>query len=314
MTHSKFYRGYLLLGALLLLTVVSSLIVTSSLLFTSQTAASTDALFSLQAQYISHAGIERGILRFKQNPGTYWGEGPIIYGSGRFIIGVFTTDANGQPLTNQYRISSTGLINNGTNSFSRNNEVIAGFAGGTFSDHFIDLSNFPNTGPNGDTFNGDCPPRIDKTTIQRLGGTVSIDNTQNAPASPGGALRARVTTVNSRLTQYLEHVLTPSYSAGQILNISFYYKKDDGTKALKDLMQALDLVASDNTIYRVWSNCSKVDIPWSFVNTAFTVPSNKTITKLRLGFDIYNGNKTQTLQAYFDALSITSSAQLTVIW
>lgn len=314
MIYTKSYRGYLLLGALLLLTVVSALIVTSSLLFTSQTAASTDALFSLQAQYISHAGIERGILRFKQNPGTYWGEGPIIYGAGQLTIAVFTTDTNGQPLNNQYRISSTGLINNGTGSFSRSHEVIAGFAAGIFNDHFIDLNNFPNTGPNGDTFNGDCPPRTDNTTVQRLGGTLTIDNTQNAPASPGGALRARVTTANSRLTQYLEHVFTPGYNAGQILNISFYYKKDDGTKALKDLMQALDLVASDNTIYRVWSNCSKSDIPWSSVNTTFTVPINKTITKLRLGFDIYNGNKTQTLQAYFDALSITSSAQLTVIW
>lgn len=314
MTPIKSYSGYLLLGALLLLTVVSTLIVTSSLLFTSQTAASTDALFSLQAHYISHAGIERGILRFKQNPGTYWGEGPIIYGSGQLTIAVFTTDAYGQPLNNQYRINSTGLIDNGANRFIRGNEVIASFTGGAFNDHFIDLGNFPNTGPNGDIFNRACPPLTNNTTAQSLAGTLSIDNTQNAPASPGGALRARVTAANGRLTQYREHPFTLGYTADQILDIRFYYKKDNGTRALRTLMQALDLVASDNTVYRIWSNCSLQDIPWSLVNTAFTVPSNKTITKLRLGFDIYNGNKIQTLQSFFDALSITSSAQLTVIW
>ena len=304
-------RGSLLIVAVVMVVVIGFLGSAVSFLAVSQVSSNVNQARASQALFIAESGLERGIRQWSLSPGTYTGEGPLVFGDGDFTISVNTTDALGNSLpANQRRITSSGRVATQGGNAVRVTEVIAQLGAGGFNDPFNDISGWPGSGPRGrDNFNQSCPPRVDNTRRASNDGTVSHDPGENAPGSSGGALRAEVDgrARNADLTGYREAALSPPYGPGSALTLDFWYKKIQLRSRPREMMMAVDLVASDGTVYRLWSECNRRDIPWTNVSLNWTVPAGKTIDGIRLGYHILmrGRGRRATNAVLFDEVSLS---------
>lgn len=290
----KRQRGALLIIAVVLIVVIGFLSAVVTSLSVGQVDADQDYARSTEALYLAESGLERGIYQWLQNPSAYTGEGPTALGSGTFTVTVSTTDATGAPLpSNQRRIDSVGQVATAGGSAARSTEVIAQISGWQINEPFPDINNWLTAGPSGDNFYVGCSLNGSHITSPYTQGTISFDSTNNAPGSTGGAFRAQVVagTSGEELAGYREHAFASPLVSGQSITLGLWYKKILGAPTPSNMMMAVDLVASDNTVYRLWSDCTVSDIAWTSASVAWTVPAGKTIDRLRLAYDIHNGNK-----------------------
>ena len=293
MKSLKRQRGSLLIIAVVMIVIIGFLSTVITSLSVGQGNADLDDAGSTQALYLADSGLERGIRQWLQNPGTYTGEGPVSFGSGTFTVTVSTTDASGAPLSaNQRRIDSAGEVATAGGTAKRTAEIIAQTAGWQFNEPFPDLNNWLTTGPNGDTFYIGCSLNGLHTTVPYTQGSAFVDATENAPGSTGGAFRAQVVAGKNReeLGGYNERTLTDPLLSGQSISLNFWYKKILGVPTPLDMMMAIDLVATDGTVYRPWSDCTVGDVAWTSLSVPWTVPAGMTIDRIRLSYYIQNAN------------------------
>ena len=305
-------RGSLLIIAVVMIVIIGFLSTVITTLSVGQASADQDAARGAEAFYVSESGLERGIHQWLQNPGSYTGEGPTALGSGTFTVTVSATDAAGTPLPgNQRRIDSLGQVAAVGGTATRTAEMIAEAAGWGTNEPFPDINNWLSTGPGGDTFYVGCMLSGASTTSPYAQGTVAYDAADSAPGSSGGAFRAEVTAGNSleQLGGYNQRTLSYHLAGGQSITLDFWYKKVLGTPTPNAMMMALDLVASDNTVYRPWSDCTVGSSAWTFASVPWTVPAGKTIDRIRLSYYLQNGNGSGPVAAsaeLFDQLVLYS--------
>ncbi len=304
-------RGSLLIVAVVMIVVMGFLGSAVAFLATSQVSSNVNQAHASKALFIAESGLERGMRQWSLSPSTYTGEGPVVFADGDFTISVSTNDASGNPLpANQRRISSSGRVATQGGNAVRVTEVIAEISAAGVSEPFNDISAWPTAGPAGDTFNRACPPTVDNITAPASTGWVTYDPTENAPGSTGGAFRAEVdaTVANGRLSGYREHGLPAPFAAGDNLLLDFWYRKIRDKGKTDNMMMAIDLVASDNTVYRLWSDCQIQKINWTNTSLNWTVPAGKSINRIRLAFDVKNDNKVKKNEAYavlFDEVNLS---------
>lgn len=302
-------RGSLAITAVILIVLVGAVMVLSANVYVGTQRSAGDGGASVQALALADAAIERGVGRWVQSP-SYTGEGPVSLGRGSFTVTTANTDFSGAALpANQKRFIGTGTLGTGEAAITRTLSAIFATGGGaSLVDSFANLSNWPALGPSGNSFALGCSG-TGSTTTQSLDGTTGLDFTNNAPGSTAGsaALKIEVTSKKDRRTGYYQHTLATPATAGTTLTLGLKYAKTIGTTAPLDMLMALDVVASDNTVYRVWSHCGLTTLPWTTVNNfSWTVPATKTINRLRLGFDIRNSASRNALQRmWFDDVRIT---------
>jgi hypothetical protein len=303
----KRQRGALLIIAVVLIVVIGFLVSVVTSLSVGQVDADQDYARSTEALYLAESGLERGIYQWLQNPGTYTGEGPTALGSGTFTVTVSTTDATGAALpSNQRRIDGVGQVAAAGGSVARTTQAIVQLGNGAgFTEPFPDINNWLTVGPSGDRFYTGCSLSGSNTRSPLTQGSVSFDSTENAPGSSGGAFRAEVTAGNNgeQFGGYRQFTLSSSLAAGDNITLNFWYEKIRGRPAPNNMMMAIDLVASDNTVYRLWSNCTAGNIAWTSDSVAWTVPAGKTINRIRLGYYFRNSNGGRSRRA-------TASAEL----
>ena len=307
--HSQ--QGSLLIVAVVMIVVIGFLGGAVSFLVVSQVSSGVDQARSDEANYIAESGLERGIRQWSLSPSAYVGEGPVAFGRGSFTIALSANDVLGNPLpANQRRITSSASVpSQGGNAVSTM-ETVAQINSASFTDPFPNISGWPSVGPSGDPFNRACPPTADNITAPANTGWVTYDPTENAPGSTGGALRAEVNTTvaNGRLSGYRQRNLAAPYVAGSNLALDFWYMKIRDKGKTDTMMMALDLVATDNTVYRLWSDCQIKKINWTNVNLNWSIPAGKTLDRVRLSFDVKNDNKVKKNEAYavlFDHIILT---------
>jgi hypothetical protein len=111
---------------------------------------------------------------------------------------------------------------------------------------------------------------------------------------------------------YNERTLDYPLLSGEKISLNFWYKKILGQPTPLNMMMAIDLVASDGTVYRPWSDCNVSDVAWTSISVPWTVPSGMTIDRIRLSyyFQNANGKKKDTIGAaaseLFDQLVLFS--------
>ena len=284
--HSQ--RGSLMIIAVVLIVIIGFLASTAAYLSVSQARSGLDTARSAEAMYLAESGLEHGTYQWLANPTTYTGGGPTAFGNGSFTVTVNTTDANGAVLpANQRRIISVGLVANVGGAATRTAEVIVQ-SGGGFTEPFPNINNWLASGPAGNPFNTSCPPTTTNITTPSTQGTASYIATDNAPGSTGGAYQAAITAASGQNTfsGYNQRTLTSALTSGMNITLSFAYKKILGTPTSADLMMAVDMVATDNTVYRLWSNCTLANINWTTVSVPWIVPSGKSVNRIRLGYFI----------------------------
>lgn len=290
----KRQRGALLIIAVVLIVVIGFLSAVVTSLSVGQVDADQDYARSAEALYLAESGLERGIYQWLQNPGAYSGEGPTALGSGTFTVTVSATDATGAALpSNQRRIDSAGQVATAGGTAARTAEAIVQLGnGGGFTEPFPNINNWLTAGPSGDRFYTGCSLNGSNTRSPLTQGSVSFDSTQNAPGSSGGAFRAAVIAGNrgEQFGGYRQVTLTSPLAAGDNITLNFWYEKIRGRPIPNNMMMAIDLVASDNTVYRPWSDCTVGNIAWTSASVAWTVPAGKTIDRIRLGYYIRNAN------------------------
>jgi hypothetical protein len=286
-------RGSLLIIAVVMIVVVGFLASVVAFLSVGQLSTGTDSGSSTEALYLAESGLERGVRQWLQNPGTYLSEGPVTLGSGTFTITVSATDAAGAALpANQRRIISVGQVAATGGMAAHTTEAIVQLGGGGgFTEPFPDINNWLTAGPSGDRFYTGCSLSGSNTRSPLTQGTVSFDPANNAPGSTGGAFRAEVVAGNNReqLGGYREFTLPSPLAAGDNITLDFWYMKVRGRPTPGNMMMAIDLVASNNTVYRPWSDCSTGNINWTAASVAWTVPNGRTIDRIRLAYYIRNG-------------------------
>ena len=293
MKNLKQQRGSLLIVAVILIVVMGFLATVITSLSVGQGNADIDDAGSTEALYLADSGLERGIRQWLQNPSTYSGEGPISFGGGDFTVTVSTTDSSGAPLSsNQRRIDSVGEMTTVGGTAKRTAEIIAQTAGWQFNEPFPDINNWLTTGPNGDTFYIGCNLNGQHTTVPYTMGSIYVDTSENAPGSTGGAFRAEVVAGKNReeFGGYNERTLDYPLLSGEKISLNFWYKKILGQPTPLDMMMAIDLVASDGTVYRPWSDCNVSDVAWTSISVPWTVPSGMTIDRIRLSYYLRNAN------------------------
>lgn len=290
MKTPKSQRGSLLIIAVVMIVVVGFLSTVTAFLSVSQVDAGAETDRSAEALYLAESGLERGIRRWLQNPTTYSGEGPVALGGGNFTVSVSTTNDAGVALpANQRRIISLGKAA----SAARTTEAIVQLGGGDgFVEPFPNLNNWPTVGPDGDRFYVGCSLNGTNTRSPYTEGTVAVDFTENAPGSSGGAFRAEVTAGRrgEELGGYYERTLSTRFTRGDDITLDFWYKKVMGSPTPSNMMMAIDLVATNDTVYRVWSDCTANNIGWTAASVTWTVPNGRTIDRIRLSYDIQNRN------------------------
>lgn len=289
MTTPHSQRGSLMIIAVVLIVIIGFLASTAAYLSVGQARAGLDTARGTEALYLAESGLEHGVYQWLANPGVYTGGGPTALGNGSFTVTVNTTDFNGALLpANQRRISSMGAVANVGGAATRTAEVIVQTGGSGFTEPFPNINNWLATGPAGNAFNTSCPPTVTNITTPSTQGTASYTATDNAPGSTGGAFRAAITTSSGKNTfsGYNQRTLTAPLAAGTNITLSFAYKKVLGTPVADDLMMAVDMVATDNTVYRLWSNCTPANVNWTSVSVPWTVPGGKTVNRIRLGYFI----------------------------
>ena len=295
-------RGSLMIIAVVMIVVVGFLSSVAAFLSVSQLSASTDNNGSVEALYLADSGLERGIRQWLQNPGTYVSEGPVTLGNGTFTITVSATDATGAPLpANQRRIVSLGQVAAAAGTAERSTEAIVQLGGGGFTEPFPDINNWLTAGPSGDRFYLGCSLSGSNIRSPYTQGSVFVDLTDNAPGSTGGAFRAEgfAGSNRERLGGYRERSLSTPMAAGDNITLDFWYKKIRGSPTPSNMMMAIDLVATDGTVYRPWSDCTVGDVAWTSLSVPWTVPAGMTIDRIRLSyyFQNANGKKKDTIGA-----------------
>lgn len=308
MHHSQ--RGALIIAAVFLVVVVGLLASIMTSLFAGNLRAGTERAGVTAALALAESGLERGARELTLAPAAYTGEGPVPFGNGSFTITVSDLDAGGSPLPpGQKRVISTGAVPTVDDTLARTVDAVVTLSGILFSDSFPDIANWPTSGPSGDAFNRACTGS-DITTTAATQGTVSHDPVEDG-GSGDGSFTARTVAGNSgeRLTGYREHALSQALGAGTSVSLDFSYAKFKGKPNPAAMMMAIDAVATDGTVYRLWSDCGTTPVNWQTAATIFwTVPAGKTVDGLRLGFDIRNGtgggNNQQPSAVHFDELTL----------
>jgi len=287
-------RGSLLIIAVVMIVVVGFLSSVVAFLAVSQLDTSTEDDSNVAAQYLAESGLERGVHQWLQNPASYVGEGPLTLGNGNFTITVSTTDFSGAALpANQRRITSLGGVSGAGGTDSYTAEVIAQIgSGGGFTEPFPDINNWLAAGPSGDKFYIGCSLSGSNTKSPYTEGSVFVDPSDNAPSSSGGAFRAQVVAGNKKeeLGGYRERNLTTHLASRDKITLDFWYKKVRGRPTPGNMMMAIDLVATNDSVYRLWSDCATNNINWTAASVAWTVPNGRIIDRIRLSYYIQNGN------------------------
>ena len=319
MTRAIKQQGSLLITAIILVVIASFLGLTVTSLFVSSVTSSTAQGSADTALFLADSGLEKGIRGWALDSG-YTGEGPVSFGQGNFTITTSDDDINGNPLpADQKRITSTGTVNTALGTASRTLNVIASFAIQTlFYEPFPDINNWPGSGATPDSF---CPAGSGGTLVQDTEGTVSYDSTEDA-GSASGSIKAQVTDGHSgeRLAGYREYTFSSVIPANTQLSVDFWYHKYKGNPSADVINMAFDLVATDGTLYRLWSDCATSgNMNWAAVPTIdWIVPNGVEIDRIRLAYEIQNqvstkGKNNGTGAAvWFDEINIDSTGGL--IW
>ncbi len=292
----KHQRGSLLIVTVVLIVVMSGLAAALVNMMVGSVSGQVDHARSTEALFIAESGLERGIRQWSLAPATYPGEGPVGFGAGDFTVTVSNTDGAGNPLpAGQKRIASLGRVASSGGDVLRTTEVIAQSGGAGIVEPFEDIADWNTSGPSGDTFNQECPPAVDNTTVASNDGSVFHDPGDDAPGSTGGSFRAETDPFvlpGGRLTGYRQRTLSAPISAGSNITLDFWHKKLRGRPNPDHLHMFLDLVAANGTIYRVWSDCSNQTPAWTAAPTInWTVPAGTSLTAIRLGYDLQNRTK-----------------------
>lgn len=289
--NAVYQRGGLLIAAVIMIVVISFLGSVVTVLFVGNQQAGSDFGSSTQAIMLAEAGVERGTREWKLAPSSYTGEGPLSLGNGNFSVQTFDTDLDEVTplLPTQKRIRGIGMVSSAGGVAMRTmDRIVEAGTGFNFTEPFPDLANWPGSGPNATRF---CPPSP-ITAVLATDGSVGQTAADNAPGSTDGAFYAETTAASgARLTGYREHTLSTTLAAGSNITLDLWYKKVQVTGGSKPIAMdvAVDVVATDNTVYRLWADCSKNPSGWAVAPTvSWTIPAGATIDRLRIAYDIEN--------------------------
>ena len=319
MRHVQQQTGSLLISVIVLIVIASFLGVTIMSLYITNLKNTSELGSADYATFLADSGLDKGIRGWAQDP-TYTGEGPLTLGQGSFTITASDFDADGNALpADQKRIISTGTVDTPFGTASRTLDVIAAYSvQGLLDESFPDISSWSGSGSTPNSF---CPAGTGGTLVQDSEGTVSHDPGNDAQGAASGSFLAQVTAGRSgeRLSGYREYTFAGPIPANSKLAIDFWREKDNGNPAADIINMAFDLVATDGTLYRLWSDCATSgNMSWSAVTTIdWTVPNGVEIDRVRLAYEIQNQVKTSgsvKSGAYiaFDDITITSVGGL--VW
>lgn len=298
---------------------------------------------SVEAVFLAESGVERASQRYINGAVACNALGPdtATFARGTATISAPvagfdpTLDFAGNPLPgNRCRIRSTGRITGST--VQRQIEAIVERGGGGGAYSFANaaeinppsppgaVSTWTNFGPAGGYNTAFCPgapavvPGPNNLPSHFLANDVNrVLHSATEPPGPTpapGSLHVRtVDGVNGnnpggQVAGYRENTLASTIPAGTALTVSLWFRKSRSGGNPVSNIAALDLVATDGTIYRLWCNSSTGNVAWQqTAPIAFTVPAGKTIDRVRLVFDAKNkssGGGIGQLQTWFDELSI----------
>lgn len=256
---------------------------------------------SVQALLLAESGVENAIQRFQTTACGSLAQ-TVTQGNGTITIGAGTsTDFSGAALASNRCRVAVGAQITGT-SVVRNIEAIIEQSGGVTFD-FPDapsMNDWPSSGTGPVS-----PATYDTTTCPASGSAVTGTNLTNfiqadqaarvlwdgtQPAGNLGSFNVNTTSANGfRVAGYREHSFASTFSAGTAISTTLWYSKNRAGGVPPSMFMALDLVATDNTVYRLWCNAGTGDVAWTQVPAFnFTVPAGKTINRARLVFDLTN--------------------------
>lgn len=121
-----------------------------------------------------------------------------------------------------------------------------------------------------------------------------------------------------RLAGYNEYTFGSAIPSNTPVSLDFWYQKYRGKPSADILNMAVDLVATDGALFRLWSECQPRTLSWQAATTIdWQVPAGVTIDRIRLAYDIQNqvttaGGPKVGASVSFDEISMTSVAG--IIW
>ncbi len=258
---------------------------------------------SVQALLLAESGVENAIQRFLTTACGSLAQ-TVTQGNGTITIGAGAgTDFDGVTAlaANRCRVAVGAQIT-GTSVVRNIEAIIEKSDGAAFN--FPDapsMDDWASYGPSATTI----PTTYDTTTCPASGSVVTGTNLGNfiqadqaarvlwdgtQPAGNLGSFNVNTTGVNNfRVAGYRENDLASTISAGTTISTALWYRKDRAGGVPPSFFMALDLVATDNTVYRLWCDAGTGDVVWTQVPAFnFTVPAGKTIDRARLVFDLTN--------------------------
>jgi hypothetical protein len=300
-----------LITVLFLLIVVAFAVLVSLTMSGSDVSDSTSQHNSIQALFLAESGVERAAALITTGGAAACSATGLNAGSDYALgDGVFQVLAVPAPaydaLTGLCRLRVTGRLHGA----SRTVEVDLRAGGGS-------VYNFPDAASMNDwatagpattyrttSFCPTSPGVIPAGTNDITAGYILANNSTYVArdaAQPTGANAgsfyvhtADITNGNTsggRVAGYRETTLTSPITAGTTINASFYFRKERNGGQPDWIFMAIDLAATDGTLYRLWCEGASSDIAWGAIATSvapFTVPAGKTIDRLRLVFDLKN--------------------------
>ncbi len=301
MTGPSKQRGGLLIITVVLIVTIGFLATALPFVFVSETRSMLDQARSEEAFVIAESGLQRGIRQWRLNSATYAGEGPVTFGGGNFTVTVANTDFAGAALpAGQKRIISAGRVASVQGNVARTNEAIVALYGASLSDPFPSLSDFAANWV---------------TSYDATKGAVTQDASNSATSSTGGSMYiwADATVSEQIFTGYAERTLSSPIAGGTSVTVNFWYRTKKGTPQADEMKAWISLIDNTGTVYTRWSYDAVANNNWSEVSTTpWSVPSGRTITKLRIEYRMKNGNGSAAttkvpIEMWFDEVSLSGA-------
>ncbi|MEW5756900.1 MAG: hypothetical protein AB1810_11400 [Pseudomonadota bacterium] len=277
MTGPMRQRGGLLIITVVLIVTIGLLATVLPVVFVSETRSMLDQARSEEAFVIAESGLQRGIRQWKLNPSTYTNEGPVTFGGGNFTITVLGTDFSGATLpTGQKRIRSVGQVASVQGNVSRTTEAIVALNGAAVSDPFPSLADFT----------------TNWVTSYDATGALIHDATNTAPSSIGGSMYIwEDATLSEQIFKgQADRTLLSPIAGGTSVTLNLWYRTKKGTPQPDEMKAWVHLVDTTGTAYNLWNYDSVANVNWSSASSTRTLPTGRTFTKLRVQFQLKNGN------------------------
>lgn len=273
-------QGGLLIVTVVLIVTIGFLAAAMPFIFVSETRAMLDQARSEEAFVIAESGLQRGIRQWKLAPTTYASEGPVAFGGGNFTITVAATDFAGAALpSGQKRIVSVGLVPSVQGNVSRTTEAIVALNGATLSDPFPSAADWAANWV---------------TSYDPAKGTLTHDVTTSAPPSAGGSvwIVSNPAVDEQIFSGTAIRTLSSSVASGTSVTLNFWFRMKKGHPSPDEMKTSISLTnASGSVVCTLWSHDGVTNMfnPWTEV-TATKTCSGATFTKLRIWFQLKNGN------------------------